>query len=531
MGVFSSTGGSAPSSLHERPDALPPVADRSARRPPPLRGRSRGPVRKAYGGSRRGSSGPRGFGRVSRLARVPGAEDEVCAAQILDSRMVEAFDSLERTSRARHHPRPARPSSVSRGPPRPRRPPAVLRGSWSPPTSRRLSCRWWRRRIGPTWSITARDAGGLRATSRRRTRVRSRRPDAPSTAAGDWQPGHRGAPTQEDDERSHASSSATRTPCASPRSGLGRLAEQTGGFLIQATNDLSSARGDGRRAGRVLHALLRAEEPGYGPSAHRGQAQAPARGSSPEGLPGHQTALPAPPSTTKPRPSPARGRPLPSAVPLSPPGPAVPREPPVSVVRSWSRCRAAASRTDHRRLVRDASRSVVAKMSQRYALSDRGIARGGGPGAVPSRDHLPPGSYSWRPSPTTPTGAAGAITSTLEVPAVVADHLRASSRWSWGARKSSAPARRGAEPAQYGDVLLRPNLPAAPHRRAGRSLLRDRLAVLRAARGGRRVEVLHDGQTVAATAATRLRPDAGGRIPAREQPFPRAFRPGAYELR
>ncbi len=69
-------------------------------------------------------------------------------------------------------------------------------------------------------------------------------------------------------------------------------------------------------------------------------------------------------------------------------------------------------------LVRDASRSVVAKMSQRYALAGPGERPAEGLVLFHRETRLPPGSYTLEAiAYDARSGAAGAVTSTLEVPA------------------------------------------------------------------------------------------------------------------
>jgi hypothetical protein len=187
-------------------------------------------------------------------------------------------------------------------------------------------------------------------------------------------------------------------------------------------------------------------------------------------------------------------------------------------------------------LVRDASRRVVAKMSQRYALT--------GPAEPPDaarlvlfhrETHLSPGSYEVEAiAYDARSGAAGATTSTLEVPPSASDHLRASSLMVVGsAEMVRAGASTAPTPLRYGDVLLHPNLGQAVRRDTDRSLAFFVTAWPASPRPAidARLEVVHDGRTVSATRSTSLRPDAEGRIQlASSLPLER-FAPGAYELR
>ena len=327
-----------------------------------------------------------------------------------------------------------------------------------------------------------------------------------------------------------------------PGSGLGRLADQTGGFLIRDTNDLSSGLAEMSEDlsayyllsytprnedydGRFRTITVKVKRP-------HGRLQAR------KGYLAVKTALPVPALDYE---GPALARlesgPRPTAVPLRLRGLQFPAEPPLSVVPIMVEVPA---RGLHDLtivvLVRDASRRAVAKMSQRYALS--------GPGADPDaarrvlfyrETHLSPGSYELEAiAYDARSGAAGATTSTLEVPPAALDHLRASSLMvvgsaeRLGAGESTAP-----KPLRYGDVLLYPNLGQAVRREADRALTFFVTAWPASERPAidARLEVVHDGRTVSATRSTSLRPDAEGRIQlASSVPLER-LAPGAYELR
>ena len=181
-------------------------------------------------------------------------------------------------------------------------------------------------------------------------------------------------------------------------------------------------------------------------------------------------------------------------------------------------------------------RQVVAKMSQRYVLSGPPAHADAARSVLFYREtRLSPGSYQIDAvAYDARSGAAGAATSTLEVPPAASGHLRASSLMvvgsaeRLGAGESAAP-----RPLRYGDVLLYPNLGQPLSREPGRALTffvtawpaLDRPLI------DARVEVVHDGRTVATTRTASLRPDAEGRIQlASSLPLER-FGPGAYELR
>lgn len=327
-----------------------------------------------------------------------------------------------------------------------------------------------------------------------------------------------------------------------PGSGLGRLADQTGGFLVQDTNDLSAGLAEMREDlgayyqlsyspknqdydGRFRAITVKLKRP-------HGRLQAR------KGYIAVKTALPVPALDYE---APALARlesgPPPTAVPLRLRGLQFPEAPPVSVVpimvevptRGLDDLVVVV-------LVRDASRQVLAKMSQRYTIS--------APGPRPAEERsvlfyretrLPPGSYQLEAIAYDPrSGAAGTATSTLEVPPTVTGHLRASSLMVVGSAERLAAGEVAApDPLKYGDVLLYPNLGQPLRRESGRALTffvtawpaLDRPAI------DARLEVMQDGRTVAATRTTSLRPDAAGRIQlASSLPLDR-FTPGAYELR
>ena len=327
-----------------------------------------------------------------------------------------------------------------------------------------------------------------------------------------------------------------------PRSGLGRLADQTGGFIIEDTNDLSAGLAEMREDlgayyqlsyapknqdydGRFRTIAVKLKRP-------HGRLQAR------KGYLAVKTALPVPVLDYE---APALARlesgPRPTAVPLRLRGLQFPEAPPLSVVpimvevptRGLDDLSVVV-------LVRDAKRQVVAKMSQRYVLSGPPAHADAARSVLFYREtRLSPGSYQIDAvAYDARSGAAGAATSTLEVPPAASGHLRASSLMvvgsaeRLGAGESAAP-----RPLRYGDVLLYPNLGQPLSREPGRALTffvtawpaLDRPLI------DARVEVVHDGRTVATTRTASLRPDAEGRIQlASSLPLER-FGPGAYELR
>jgi VWFA-related protein len=321
-----------------------------------------------------------------------------------------------------------------------------------------------------------------------------------------------------------------------PGSGLGRLADQTGGFLLRDTNDLSAGLAEMDEELGAYYVLSYApKNQGYDGrfrtitvKLKRPHGRLQAR----KGYLAVKTALPVPALEYE-APALARleGGPFPTAVPLRLRGLQFPEDPLFSRVPIVVDVPA---RTENDLavlvLVRDAARRVVAKMSQRYPAS--------GPGGAPvlfyRETRLPPGTYTLEAiAYDLGSGAAGAVTSELDVPATASGHLRASSLMIVGRAEKLGPDGGGAKPLQYGDVLLFPNLGQPLKREPGHALTFFMTAWPALERPGieAQVEVMRDGRRVGATRATQLRPGADGRIQLASSLPLDGFPPGAYELR
>ena len=509
--------------------------------------RERDTVRNAYAGL------ATGFGQAhvaaAELAGAPecrATEDEVIRRfELLESRLIESFDSLERDQQgfATAHallaligalqPLPGRKAIllVSEGLVIPADVEASFRSVVA--AASRASV-----------SIYGVDAGGLRAASaadetRRTIDSLQTRLQLENDAASNplTRGGSASAPPTSGLALLERNEDTLRL---APHSGLGRLADLTGGFLVQDTNDLAAGLAEMREDLGAYYLLS------YSPKNHdydgrfraitvklkRPHGRLQAR----KGYIAVKTALPVPALDYE-APALARlesGSPA-TAVPLRLRGLQFPESPPVSVVPIM--VEVPARGLDELVvvvLVRDASRQVLAKMSQRYTLS-ASAARPAQEGSVLfyRETRLPPGSYQLEAiAYDARSGAAGAATSALEVPPTVSGHLRASSLMIVGSAErlgaGAAP-----DPLKYGDLLLYPNLGQPLRREAGRALTffvtawpaLDRPAI------DARLEVVRDGRTVAATRTTSLRPDAAGRLQlASSLPLER-FTPGAYELR
>lgn len=509
--------------------------------------RERDTVRNAYAGL------ATGFGQAhvaaAELAGAPecrASEDEVTRRfEILESRLIESYESLERDQQghATTHALLALIGGLQSLPGRK----AILLFSegLAIPADVEASFRSVvaaANRAGV--SIYGADAGGLRAASaadetrrtidslRTRLELENNAADNPlargSTASS---PPTGGLALLEHNED---------TLRLAPGGGLARLTDQTGGFLIEGTNDLSAGLAEMREDlgayyqlsyspknqtydGRFRTITVKVKRP-------HGRLQAR------KGYLAVKTALPVPALDYE-APALARlesGRPS-TGVALHLRGLQFPEAPPDAVVPIL--VEVPARGLDDLTvvvLVRDAARQVLAKMSQRYALGSAGApATATGSVLFYRETRLPPGSYRIDAvAYDARSGASGAATAALEVPPAPEGRLRASSLMVVGsAERLGAGQTAAPEPLKYGDVVLYPNLGQPLRRETPLTFFvtawpaRDRPAI------DVRFEVVHDGRTVAATRTTGLRAEAGGRIQlASSLPITR-LTPGAYELR
>jgi hypothetical protein len=126
----------------------------------------------------------------------------------------------------------------------------------------------------------------------------------------------------------------------------------------------------------------------------------------------------------------------------------------------------------------------------------------------------------------------GAVRARLDVPPAPDGRLRASSLV-LVERAEKAPSAGGESPLLFHDVWLHPNVGSPLSREEGHDLTFFVTAWPSADRPevDARVEVMRDGQRVAATPPAHLRPDEDGRIRLASSLPLAAFTPGAYELR
>jgi VWFA-related protein len=523
-------------------DALRQALDRSVLlSPTSFTGvRERDVVRKAYGGL------ATGFGQThiasaefSAEPECRDAEDEVVRRlKILDSRLVESFDAFERNQQgfATTHALLALISALETLPGRK----AVLlfsEGLAIPADVEASFASVVAAANRANVSIYGADAGGLRAASgadeTRRT-IASLQTRL-ELQQGLGSPPSRGASTPEDPtsglvllERNE------NTLRLAPGSGLGRLADATGGFLIHESNDLSTG------LAQMAEELGAYYQLSYAPKnqtydgrfraitvkLRRSHGRLQAR----KGYLAVRTPLPMPAldyealalgQLDKDHP--------PHAVPLHVRALQFPEEPPLSLVPILVEVPAGG----HQDLtivvlLRDTSRQVVATMSQRYADAPR-------PVLFYREASLPPGSYTLEAvAHDARSGAAGTATATLEVPPASARQLRASSLMVVAsAEPLGASGGATAKPFRYGDVLLHPHL-GQPLRLADRRPLAFFVTawpVLERPRLDARIEVTRGGNTVATTRSRGLRPGADGRIQLASSLSLEPFPPGVYELR
>ena len=241
-------------------------------------------------------------------------------------------------------------------------------------------------------------------------------------------PAARGASAQEDPTSGLALLERNEdTLRLAPGSGLGRLADLTGGFLMQDTNDLSAGLAEmGEELGAYYQLSYSPKNTDYDGrfrpitvKVRRPHGRLQAR----KGYLAVRTPLPVPALDYE-APALARleARPRPTGVALRLAGLQFPEEPPLAVVPVIVDVPAGDVRDlTIVALVRDASGEVVAKMSQRYAAAR-------GPVLFYREASLAPGAYTLEAvAYDARSGDAGTATATLDVPAASSVGLRASS--------------------------------------------------------------------------------------------------------
>jgi VWFA-related protein len=330
-----------------------------------------------------------------------------------------------------------------------------------------------------------------------------------------------------------------------PESGLGRLAEQTGGFLLGGTNDLEPA------LSRIEEDLGSYYLLSYTPTNARfdgGFRRVEVRVKRPHGrLQARQGYL----AVAATLPSPLleaeaaalaqleRGE-LPAEVPIRLRALQYPEQPPASVVSIVVEVQASrfeAVRGPSGRsftvvtLVRDRAGQIVAKASDRYPVPPAGSD--GGPVLFYREVRLAPGSYTVEALARESRGSrAGAARAALEVVAPVPGQLRASTLMLVGRAEKLDRSASGPRALRFEDVLLYPQLAAAP-RPGGQPIV---LFVTAWPTAGRpdveaRLELLRDGRVVEVLPAGRHQAGSDGRVQIASSLSIGALPAGDYELR
>jgi VWFA-related protein len=190
-------------------------------------------------------------------------------------------------------------------------------------------------------------------------------------------------------------------------------------------------------------------------------------------------------------------------------------------------------------LIKDQSQQVVRKLSQHYLVTgpaDKVDAARASDILFYRETQLPPGRYSIEAvAHDAPSGKASLTTTHVDVPDANGSQLRMSSLTLLKrAEKLSAADQQAANPFHFGDVLIYPNLGEPVRKSASRQLAFFFTAY--AAKGSSDkptfiLEVISGGGTIGRTSGELPAPDAGGRIQyATALPLD-GFPPGAYELK
>jgi VWFA-related protein len=421
-------------------------------------GRERDAVRKAYGGL---ATGPgQSHVAAAELASEPecrDAEDEVVRRlKILDSRMVETFVSLERSQqgRATTHALLALTAALTRLPGR--KAMLLLSEGLALPADVEASFTSVLSAANQAGvSVYAADMGGLHATSAadEARRTLSSLQTRLQVQQGAYGSGSRGASAHDVNQSGLALLEKNEDMLRlDPASGLGRLADATGGFLVSQTNDVGAglARVAEELSGYYVLSYAPARPPTDGGFRRiavkvkrpHGRVQARqgylALGTSGAGLRLHVEALQFPSATAE------------AVV-------------PVLVGVEGERLRDVAVAI----VVRDGAGAVVGKLGERQTASDGRSNR-----MVVTREaRLTAGAYTVEAVAfDAASGASGTAAIQLDVPSSGPDRLAASSLVVVGRAEALPDTPRPSAPLAYGGVLLHPALGAPVSREAGRPL-------------------------------------------------------------
>jgi VWFA-related protein len=341
-----------------------------------------------------------------------------------------------------------------------------------------------------------------------------------------------------------------------PSAGLGQLAQETGGFLIQGSNDfdkgfrrvdedirshyiLTYSSTKPEYDGRFRSIDVTVKRPGLSVSHRKGYYAVPPTGGGAPILTYEAPALVALESTPVPNAFPvfARAFTFPQAVEAT-------RVPVIVGLRTQS----LAYRTDDATKsfqaefvvvarVRDVNGQVVTKVSQQYTLGgtlDEMEASKRGDVLFYRQPDLPPGLYTLEVVVhDTIADKSSVRISSLEVPEVTKAQPRLSSLFVvQRVEKVPAGDRDDENPLYYGDVLAYPNL-GQPVSKSADPELAFAFTVYPEGKplGGAQLELLKGGQPIGAAPLTLEAPDAQGRVQQISRLPMEAFEPGSYELR
>jgi VWFA-related protein len=407
-------------------------------------------------------------------------------------------------------------------------------------------------------SVYAADAGGLRARSvaeetRRALDILRVRLEVMQAAP----PATRGPSSAEQPDSGLALLERSEDNLRlAPESGLGLLADQTGGFLVHGTNDLASGlrRIDeelgayylisytpkkGELDGRFRNTSVKVRRPHGALQARRGYFALAT--SLPTPLLDHEArALARLESGPLPTLVPVRLRVL--QFPVDPPQFVVPIvvEVPPNAFAPFEDGKGRARRRDFTILavVRDGEGRVVAKASQRYALAMAGGQSGAGesqPVVFYREARLPPGAYTIEAMAQDAQGSrAGGARMALDLRAADSGQLRASSLVLVGkAEKLEAGDDSAPQPLRYRDVLLHPLLGSPLRATTQPEVVLFLTAWPSPERPGVEalVEVVRDGRVLVKAPAGRQEADPDGRVQFASSLPLGSLGPGAYELR
>jgi VWFA-related protein len=340
-----------------------------------------------------------------------------------------------------------------------------------------------------------------------------------------------------------------------PSAGLGQLAQETGGFLIQGSNDfdkgfrrvdedirshyiLTYSSTKPEYDGRFRSIDVKVKRPGLSVSHRKGYYAVPPTGGAPI-LTYEAPALVALESTPVPNAFPvfARAFTFPRAVEAT-------RVPVLVGIRTQS----LSYRTDDATKsfqaefvvvarVRDVNGQVVTKLSQQYTLGgtlDEMEASKRGDVLFYRQPDLAPGLYTLEVVVhDTIADKSSVRISSLEVPEVKEGQPRLSSLFVvQRVEKVPADERDDESPLYFGDVLAYPNLGQPVSKSAGQELaFAFTIYPEGKSLGGAQLELLKGGQPIGAAPLTLEAPDAQGRVQQISRLPMDAFEPGAYELR